>query len=72
MQKDARDHYRIVDLPGYMEWSKHKLAEGELPDIIANLSGSSSFLLPEDAAKMTVADYEALLASLKKYRERTS
>jgi hypothetical protein len=64
LQARSRD-YRIVDLPGYMEWSKRKLAEGESPASIANMDASAMWLLPEEAATATEADYEEMLADLK-------
>ena len=57
--------YRVVDLPGYMEWSKAKLAAGELPGFIANLDATSFWGLPEEASALTVDDYEEMLADLK-------
>ncbi len=60
----ARD-YRMLDLPGYMEWSERKLGEGELPAYIVHLDATCAWLLPEDAAKMTEKDYDELLENLK-------
>jgi hypothetical protein len=47
LQKRARD-FHLVDLPGYMEWSNRKLAEGEADALIAHLDATSAWLLPED------------------------
>ncbi len=55
----------MMDLPGYMEWSERKLAEGESPSYIAHSDATGVWLLPEDAAKMTAKDYDELLAELK-------
>jgi hypothetical protein len=55
----------MVDLPGYMDWSSRKLAEGESEALIAHLDATSSSLLPEDAANMTEIDYDVMLAELK-------
>ncbi len=64
LQARARD-FRILDLPGYMAWSKRKVAEGELPGFIAHLDATSAWLLPEQAANMTECDYEEMLQDLK-------
>jgi len=64
LQARAKD-FRLMDLPGYMEWSKRKLAEGELPGNIASLDAMSVWLLPEQAAIMNANDYEELLAETK-------
>jgi hypothetical protein len=63
-QARARD-FRMMDLPGYMEWSGRKLAAGESEAYIAHLDATSAWLLPEDAAKMTEKDYDEMLAELK-------
>jgi hypothetical protein len=63
-QARARDH-RMTDLPGYMEWSERRLAEGESDAFIAHLDATSPCLLPEDAAKMSAKDYDEMLADLK-------
>ena len=64
VQARARD-YRMMDLPGYMAWSELKLKEGESDALIAHVDATSAWLLPEEAAAMTDADYDELLASLK-------
>lgn len=64
LQSRAHD-FRMIDLPGYMDWSKLKLVEGESPALIAHLDATSAWLLPEDAAKMTSQDYEEMLDDLK-------
>jgi hypothetical protein len=63
-QARARD-YRMVDLPGYIEWSQRKLAEGESEALIAHLDATSAWLLPEDAAKMSERAYDEMLDELK-------
>jgi hypothetical protein len=74
-QARARD-YRMTDLPGYMEWSRSKLAEGHSEAEIAHLDATSVRFLPEDAAKLTTDDYEEMLedleASLELEREHGS
>jgi hypothetical protein len=64
IQARARD-YQLMDLPGYMAWSKRKLQEGESEALIAHLDATGAWLLPEEAAAMTETDYDAMLASLK-------
>jgi hypothetical protein len=71
MQARARD-YRLMDLPGYMAWSKRKLEEGESDALITHLDATGAWLLPEEAAAMTEADYDEMLASLKTEFERES
>lgn len=64
--RQAREKdYRMTDLPGYIQWSERKLDEGEPEVLIAHLGATSAWLLPEEAAAMTEADFEELLASLK-------
>jgi hypothetical protein len=64
LQARARD-YRMSDLPGYMEWSERKLAEGESDALMANLDAHSAWLLPEDAARMSEQDYNEMLEELR-------
>jgi hypothetical protein len=59
--------YRLMDLPGYMEWSERKLDEGESDALIAHLDATGALLTPEDAAAMTDADYDEMLADLKEH-----
>jgi hypothetical protein len=54
----------MMDLPGYVAWSRRKLAEGESEALIVHLDATSAWLLPEDADKMTEKDYENMLADL--------
>jgi hypothetical protein len=63
-QARARD-FRMIDIPGYIDWSRRKLGEGESPAYIAHLDATSAWLLPEEAAKMTEKDYEEILQRLK-------
>lgn len=64
LQAHARD-YRLLDLPGYMAWSKRKLSEGESETLIAHLDAMCMCLLPEETVVVTEDDYEDLLADLK-------
>jgi len=47
LQARARE-YPMGQVPGYIEWSERKLAEGVSPALIAHLDGTSMWLLPED------------------------
>jgi hypothetical protein len=71
VQARARD-FRMQGLPGYLEWSERKLAEGESDALIAHLDATSAWLLPEYAANMTEQDYEKILEGLKAEIERDS
>jgi hypothetical protein len=62
LQARARD-YALVSIPA--QWSKRKLNEGESPALIANLDARGMWLLPEEVAGVSEADFEALLADLK-------
>jgi hypothetical protein len=64
VQARARD-FRMMDLPGYMEWSERKLAEGESSALIAHFDATQVWLLPRDVAQFTAEDYETLLQDLK-------
>ena len=63
-QARARD-YALGSIPAYQEWSKRKLNEGESPALIANLDARAMWLLPEQVAGVSEADFEELLADLK-------
>lgn len=63
LQKRGRD-YRLMDIPGYMEWSRRKLDVGESDALIAHLDATSMFLLPEDVSKVTDAEFDGLLEEL--------
>lgn len=62
-QSRAKD-FRLLDLPGYMEWSKRKCREGD-EALIAHLDATCMWLLPEEAAAITEKDYEELLDDLR-------
>jgi hypothetical protein len=59
--------YRLMDLPGYMEWSERKLEEGESDALIAHLDATGALLTPEDAAAITDVFYDELLADLNEH-----
>ena len=63
-QKRARD-YRLVDIPGYMEWSRRKLEEGESSALIAHLDTTSMWPLSEELEEVTEADFEDMLEDLR-------
>jgi len=63
LQNRGRD-YRILDIPGYVAWSERKLKEGVSDALIAHLDATDMWLLPEDVAKVTDADFDDLLKGL--------
>jgi hypothetical protein len=69
LQARARD-FRLLDLPGYMSWSKRVFAGGESEAIIAHLDATQVWLLPEEAARMSEKDYEEMLQDLKAELEK--
>lgn len=69
LQKSGRD-VPLMELAGYMEWSKGKLNDGTSPALIAHLDSLSMFLLPEDDQTVSIDVYEELLAELiEQFRE---
>jgi hypothetical protein len=70
-QERAKD-YNLTSLPGYKEWSKKKLDQGESPAFIAHLDAISMWLLPEDVSKVSDSDFEELLVDHKMSCERNS
>jgi hypothetical protein len=62
-QARARE-FRMMELPGFMEWSNRKLDEGVSPAYIAHLDATGAWLLPEEAAQQTDTDYDELLKDL--------
>ncbi|GGY39987.1 hypothetical protein [Pseudoduganella albidiflava] len=63
LQDSGRD-VPLMQLPGYMEWSKRKLNEGVSEALIAHLDGLAMFLLPEDDQTVGIDEYEELLEDL--------
>ena len=59
--KRARN-FRVVDLPGYDDWRRKKVAEGEPAENLERVDESCIFLLPEEASKVTEDDFEEFLA----------
>ena len=64
LQARGRD-YRLLDIPGYVAWSRRKLDAGESDAVIAHLDTTSMFLLPEDLPKVTDAEFDELLEGLR-------
>ncbi len=60
----ARD-YRLLDIPGYMAWSRRRLREGVSPALIAHLDSTSMCLLPEDLPTVSEDSFEEMLEDLK-------
>lgn len=51
-------------IPGYVEWSHRKLAEGASAALIAHLDAMCMWLLPEEVQRVTESDFESLLEEL--------
>lgn len=51
---------RIVDIPGYMEWSNKKIEADGSPDIIANLDSNCMWLSPDAIYEVTEDDFEEM------------
>ncbi|WP_182869992.1 hypothetical protein [Stieleria mannarensis] len=70
LQKRARD-VPLTQIPGYMEWSKQKLADGVSDALIAHLDATSMWLLPEDVNSVSTDDFDEMLDDLKSTAEDT-
>ncbi len=55
----------LTHIPGYVEWSKQQLANGESEALIAHLDATSMWLLPEDVDSVSVDEFDELLDDLK-------
>lgn len=64
IQQHAKD-IPMMKLPGYKDWSKKKLKEGESEALIAHLDSMSIWLLPEDVEGITEKDFDEMLQDLK-------
>lgn len=51
---------RLLDIPGYFDWSHRKLASGGSEAIIANLDASSIWLTEAQAKNLSEADFEEM------------
>jgi len=63
-QGRGRD-YRLLDVPGYMEWSRRRLREGVSEALIAHLDATSMCLLPEELSTVSEEIFEEMLGDLK-------
>ena len=63
MQVRARD-FRLLDLPGYVAWSKRKLAEGQSEALIAHMDATCMCLPPEDVENISVHDFEEMFEEM--------
>ena len=70
LQKRARD-IPLTQIPGYLEWSKQRLAEGESAALIAHLDATAMWLLPEDVDSVSTDDFDEMLNDLKSTIEDT-
>lgn len=57
---------RLVDIPGYMEWSKRKLREGGNEAFIAHLDATSMWLLPEQMGTLSESDFDEMLDEVRR------
>ncbi len=64
-QARARD-YRLLDIPGYLEWSRRLLREGVSEALIAHLDATSMCLLPEELSTVTERFFDAMLDDLRR------
>lgn len=51
---------RILDIPGYFEWSTAKIKAGGSDAIIANLDARCMWLSPEEVLLITSEDFEEM------------
>jgi hypothetical protein len=63
-QARSRD-YRLLDIPGYREWSQRQLKEGVPAALIAHLDAMSMCLLPEELSTVREDSFDELLTDLK-------
>jgi hypothetical protein len=63
-QARSRD-YRLLDIPGYLEWSRRKLEEGESYALIAHLDATSMCLLPEEVSQVREQVFDEMLDELR-------
>jgi hypothetical protein len=64
LERRAKD-VRLLDVPGYIAWSKRKLSEGGNEAYIAHLDSMSMWLLPEDVGKLNESDFEEMLEEIR-------
>jgi hypothetical protein len=63
--KARAKNYRLLDIPGYREWSERRLHEGVSPALIAHLDATKMCLLPEDLSTIREHTFEEMLKDLK-------
>jgi hypothetical protein len=61
----AKD-YRLMDIPGYMEWSKRQLREGVSEALIAHLDATAMTLLPEELSTVAPETFDEMLEDLRR------
>ena len=64
LQRRGRD-VPLVNIPGYTEWSKARIAEGVSEALIAHLDATTMWLLPEDVESVSPADFDDMLNDLR-------
>lgn len=70
LEKQGRN-VPLTQIPGYMEWSKQRLADGESAALIAHLDSTAMWLLPEDVDSVATDDFDEMLDELKSTIEDT-
>lgn len=63
---DANEYreYRLMDLPGYMDWSERKLKDGAPQALMAHLDAASALLRPSDLSEISSSYFDSLLKDL--------
>jgi len=51
---------RLVDIPGYVEWSNKKLESGGSADVIANLDSICMWLAPEEVGSIPPSEFDEI------------
>ncbi len=64
MRTELRECH-LIDIPGYHEWSRSKLAAGESASLIAHLDATSLWILPACAELIGTDQFEEYLTDLK-------
>jgi len=70
MTPEEHHDYRLVDLPGYMAWSRQQLQYGESEALIAHLDSTSAWLSKTDVEDLNNEFFDELLEELKEELKR--
>ncbi len=63
LQARAKD-VPLSQIPAYKKWSERQLESGTSDALIAHLDATSMWLLPEEVAKVSEADFDEMLQDL--------